>query len=77
MICKPYPVVSQEDYQDKCIEAVTGESRAFRKLMGLTPLMYNLAIATTALGIATNSLRESGIIKRPYYKRNKRYWRNR
>ena len=75
MIYKLYPVVSQEDYQDKCIEAVTGETSVTRTLLGLTPLFYNLAMANTAMGIMSNSLREAGLIKRSYYKRNKRYWR--
>ena len=69
-----YQVKTREDWIDQCIEGVTEQSSTVRKLSGLTPLVFSLVVASRGIGIATQSLREAGLIKRSYHKRNKKYW---
>ena len=57
------PITNAKDYFDKCIEAVTGESKIVRQMKGLIPLFFSLAVADTAIGITTNRLKKSGLIK--------------
>ena len=63
IIYKILPVTNAKDYFDKCIEAVTGQSKLVRQMMGLLPLIYSLEIGKRAIEIAGDGLRNAGLIK--------------
>lgn len=75
-VYQPLPVSKPGEFMSDIIFEVTGHTRYSRSITKLVPLIYSLAIANSAMGICADSLKSAGIIKRHYYKRNKRYWNN-
>jgi hypothetical protein len=77
-----YGVRTNEQWIESCIEGVIGESKFTRQIKKFTrqiksmcPTFFNLAIAGRALDIATKGLRSAGLLKRHYYKHDKKYWK--
>lgn len=60
---KPLPKQERIYYSD-LVYAVTGETRALRKIKKLTPLFYSLAIADIGIDIAYSGLRKAGLLGR-------------
>ena len=74
---KSLPVSKPGEFMSDIIFVITGKTRFSKSITKLVPMIYSLAIANTAAGICADSLKKSGILKRSYYKRNKRYWKRR
>ena len=72
---KSLPVSKPGEFMSDIIFVITGKTRFSKSITKLVPMIYSLAIANTAAGICADSLKKSGILKRSYYKRNKRYWK--
>ena len=58
-----YGVRTNEQWIESCIEGVTGESKFTRQIKSMSPLLFNLGIASVGLDIAMKSLREVGLVK--------------
>jgi hypothetical protein len=55
---KSYPIVSQEEIIDKCIEAVTGETKLFRRYKPFIGLAINCVVAEIVINSLLKSMKE-------------------
>lgn len=74
-VYKPLPRSKQEEFIADIKFAVTESRLSSKSIKSLVPSILALGMASSTIGIMVNSLKKAGVIKRSYYKRNKRYWR--